>query len=116
YRITCHQSSKSPPNSTEAQPTPQYANVAMPRPFGIQIGPSLLCIENPFPGKIFSWMSDSPPQPSKERQYPTSELVRRLLGLAWQFRVDCLLSLALGIILLLLVLVGLQLLGVVIDV
>ena len=88
----------------------------MPHRFGIQIGPSLLWIENPFPGKMFSWMSDSPPQPSKERQYPTSELVRRLLGLAWQFRVDCLLSLALSIILLLLGLVGLQLLGVVIDV
>src|SRR5215510_2782572 len=62
------------------------------------------------------WMSDSSPQPNTERQYPTWELVRRLLGLAWQFRGDCLLSLALSIILLLLGLVGLQLLGVVIDV
>jgi ATP-binding cassette subfamily B protein len=61
-------------------------------------------------------MSDSSPQQSKERQYPTSELVRRLLGLAWQFRVDCLLSLALSIVLLLLGLAGLQFLGAVIDV
>lgn len=76
----------------------------------------MLWIENVFHGKIFSWMSDSSPQPSKERQYPTWELVRRLLGLAWQFRGDCLLSLTLSIILLLLGLVGLQLLGVVIDV
>ena len=65
---------------------------------------------------MFSWMSDSPPQPSKEHQYPTWELVRRLLGLAWQFRGDCLLSLTLSIVLLLLGLAGLQLLGVVIDV
>jgi len=76
----------------------------------------LLWIENAFDGNMSSWMSDSSPQPSKERQYPTSELVRRLLGLAWQFRGDCLLSLTLSIILLLLGLVGLQLLGVVIDV
>jgi ATP-binding cassette subfamily B protein len=61
-------------------------------------------------------MADSSPQPSNERQYPTSELVRRLLGLAWQFRSDCLLSLTLSIVLLLLGLAGLQLLGVVIDV
>jgi len=39
-----------------------------------------------------------------------------LLGLAWQFRRDCLLSLALSLTLLLLGLVGLQLLGLVIDV
>src|SRR6267378_7864070 len=38
--ITCHQPSKSPPNSTEVPPTPQYTNVAMPHPFGIQIGAS----------------------------------------------------------------------------
>jgi ATP-binding cassette subfamily B protein len=60
-------------------------------------------------------MSDSRPIP-QERQYPTGELVRRLLGLAWQFRKDCLLSLALSLVLLLLGLAGLQLLGVVIDV
>lgn len=50
------------------------------------------------------------------RQYSTSELVRRLLGLAWQFRGDCLLSVVLSLALLLLGLAGLQLLGVVIDV
>src|ERR1041384_7156275 len=61
-------------------------------------------------------MSDSSPQQSKEHQYPNSELVRRLLGLAWQFRGDCLLSLTLSIVLLLLGLAGLQFLGVVIDV
>lgn len=62
------------------------------------------------------WMSDTSPQQGKEHQYSTSELVRRLLALAWQFRGDCLLSLALSVILLLLALAGLQLLGVVIDV
>ncbi|HEY5912937.1 MAG TPA: ABC transporter ATP-binding protein [Verrucomicrobiae bacterium] len=51
-----------------------------------------------------------------ERQYATAELVRRLLTLAWQFRNDCLLSVALSLALLLLGLAGLQLLGIVIDV
>src|SRR5258708_5178498 len=60
-------------------------------------------------------MSESRPIP-EERQYPTGELVRRLLGLAWQFRADCLLSVVLSLALLLLGLAGLQLLGVVIDV
>src|SRR5215472_7681136 len=50
------------------------------------------------------------------RRYSTGELVRRLLGLAWQFRVDCVASLALSVLLLLLGLLGLQLLGVVVDV
>src|SRR5882724_11082310 len=50
------------------------------------------------------------------QRYSNGELVRRLLGLAWQFRADCLYSLFLSIIVLLLGLVGLQLLGVVIDV
>lgn len=77
---------------------------------------SFLWIEIAFHGILFLWMSDSSPQPSKERQYPNSELVRRLLGLAWQFRTDCLLSLTLSIILLLLGLAGLQFLGLVIDV
>src|SRR5258705_393850 len=58
--------------------------------------------------------SGSPKQ--NQREYPTSELVRRLLALAWQFRGDCLLSLALSLTLLLLGLAGLQLLGLVIDV
>ena len=51
-----------------------------------------------------------------EHRYSTGELVRRLLALAWQFRADCLLSLVLSLALLLLGLVGLQLLGLVIDV
>ncbi len=51
-----------------------------------------------------------------ERQYPTRELVRRLLALAWQFRGDCLRSVLLSLLLLLLGLAGLQLLGIVIDV
>ncbi len=50
-----------------------------------------------------------------ERPYTSAELVRRLLGLAWQFRGDCLLSVVLSLALLLLALTGLQLLGVVID-
>jgi ATP-binding cassette subfamily B protein len=61
-------------------------------------------------------MSDLPTNKHYERRYSTGELVRRLLGLAWQFRRDCLQSLVLSVILLLLGLVGLQLLGVVIDV
>ncbi len=51
-----------------------------------------------------------------EHQYSTGELVRRLLGVAWQFRGDCVLSVVLSLCLLLLGLAGLQLLGVVIDV
>jgi len=61
----------------------------------------------------------TPPQPSINaagRDYPASELVRRLLGVAWQYRADFLLSLGLSLMLLLLGLLGLQLLGVVIDV
>ena len=42
--------------------------------------------------------------------------MRRLLALAWRFRKDCLLSVLLALVLLLLGLIGLQLLGVVIDV
>src|SRR5271166_6153661 len=56
--------------------------------------------------------SSTPPH----RHYGTGELVRRLLALAWRFRADCLLSVLLSLALLLLGLVGLQLLGVVIDV
>lgn len=60
-------------------------------------------------------MSLLPPnQPA--RRYSTGELVRRLLALAWQFRVDCLASIVLSVLLLLLALLGLQLLGVVVDV
>jgi ABC-type multidrug transport system fused ATPase/permease subunit len=50
------------------------------------------------------------------REYSTGELVRRLTALAWRYRGDFLLSLALSVVLLLLGLIGLQLLGVVIDV
>jgi ATP-binding cassette, subfamily B, bacterial len=50
------------------------------------------------------------------REYPTGELVRRLLALAWRYRADCLISISLGLVLLLLGLLGLELLGVVIDV
>jgi ATP-binding cassette subfamily B protein len=59
------------------------------------------------------------PQPSINavgRDYPAGELVRRLLGVAWRYRSDFLLSLGLSLVLLLLGLLGLQLLGVVIDV
>ena len=61
-------------------------------------------------------MSEPVPSNQAGREYPTNELVRRLLALAWQFRSDCLLSLGLSLTLLLLGLAGLQLLGVVIDV
>ncbi len=49
-------------------------------------------------------------------RYSNRVLVRRLLALAWQFRGDCLVSLLLSLLLLLLGLAGLQLLGLVIDV
>jgi len=61
-------------------------------------------------------MHRSPSSRRNERGYSSGELVRRLLALAWQFRSDCLLSLLLSLTLLLLGLLGLQLLGVVIDV
>lgn len=61
-------------------------------------------------------MSDAALKTDSEHRYSTGELVRRLLALAWQFRTDCLLSVLLSLVLLLLGLAGLQLLGVVIDV
>lgn len=60
--------------------------------------------------------SARPATQSAGERYPTGEIVRRLLALAWRFRRDCLWSLVLSIILLLLGIAGLQLLGVVIDV
>jgi ABC-type multidrug transport system fused ATPase/permease subunit len=53
---------------------------------------------------------------STSRGYGTVELVRRLLAVAWKYRVDGFLSLGLSVLLLVLGLVGLQLLGIVIDV
>jgi ABC-type multidrug transport system fused ATPase/permease subunit len=51
-----------------------------------------------------------------DQRYSTGKLVRRLLALAWRFRADCFWSLVLGLALLLLGIIGLKLLGVVIDV
>ncbi|HEX3801038.1 MAG TPA: ABC transporter ATP-binding protein [Verrucomicrobiae bacterium] len=51
-----------------------------------------------------------------DERYSTGELTRRLFALAWQFRRDCLLSLFLSVLVLLLGLAGLQLLGTIIDV
>ena len=53
--------------------------------------------------------------PSDE-QYSTGILIRRLLALAWQFRANCVWSMVLSLLLLLLGIAGLQLLGLVIDV
>jgi ATP-binding cassette, subfamily B, bacterial len=61
-------------------------------------------------------MSDLPHSKTYGREYSTGELVRRLLGLAWQFRSDCVVSVVQSLMLLLLGLAGLQLLGLVIDV
>jgi ATP-binding cassette subfamily B protein len=61
-------------------------------------------------------MSEARQEPQNEHEYSSGELVRRLLGLAWQFRGDFLLSFLLSIVLLLLALAGLQFLGVAIDV
>jgi ABC-type multidrug transport system fused ATPase/permease subunit len=55
-------------------------------------------------------------QRNADEKYATPVLVRRLLGLAWQFRTDCLLSVVLSVVLLVLGLTGLQLIGIVIDV
>ena len=51
-----------------------------------------------------------------DERYSTRKLVRRLLSLAWQFRADCVWSVVLSLILLLLGIMGLKLLGLVIDV
>jgi ABC-type multidrug transport system fused ATPase/permease subunit len=51
-----------------------------------------------------------------DERYSTANLVRRLCALAWQFRTDCVLSVVLSLVLLLLGITGLKLLGVVIDV
>ena len=48
--------------------------------------------------------------------YSTKNLIRRLLSLAWQFRADCVWSVVLSLLLLLLGIVGLKLLGLVIDI
>ena len=61
-------------------------------------------------------MSPLPATDPLKRRYSDGELGRRLLALAWRFRRDCLLSLVMSVALLLLGLLGLQLLGVVVDV
>ena len=61
-------------------------------------------------------MSNSVSSHQDEGRYSTGELVRRLLALAWQFRGDCLVSMALSLALLMLGLAGLQWLGVAVDV
>jgi ATP-binding cassette subfamily B protein len=53
---------------------------------------------------------------SEDQRYSTRKLVRRLLALAWTFRADCVWSVVLSLILLLLGIAGLKLLGLVIDV
>ncbi len=55
-------------------------------------------------------------QASDDPRYSTGILVRRLLALAWRFRANCLWSMLLSLVLLLLGIAGLQLLGLVIDV
>ncbi len=56
------------------------------------------------------------PKVADDERYSQGKLVRRLLALAWQFRADCLWSLALNLLLVLLGIAGLQWLGLVIDV
>ena len=51
-----------------------------------------------------------------DERYSQGKLVRRLLLLAWQFRADCLWSLALSLLLVLLGIAGLKWLGLAIDV
>jgi ABC-type multidrug transport system fused ATPase/permease subunit len=54
--------------------------------------------------------------PATDGRYSTGILIRRLLALAWQFRADCVWSVVLSLVLLLLGIMGLKLLGLVIDV
>jgi ATP-binding cassette subfamily B protein len=61
-------------------------------------------------------MPDFSSSKRKDESYSAGQLVRRLAGLAWRFRGDCLLCLLLSAALLLLALGGLQLLGTVVDV
>jgi ABC-type multidrug transport system fused ATPase/permease subunit len=61
-------------------------------------------------------VENEPTSINSGREYSTGELVRRLTALAWRYRGDFLLSLGLSVVLLILGLIGLQLLGVVIDV
>ncbi|HEX5398863.1 MAG TPA: ABC transporter ATP-binding protein, partial [Verrucomicrobiae bacterium] len=79
---------------------------------------SHIALRNPVVSGIFGSlkMSRATNVKSADERYPTGELVRRLLALAWRFRADCLWSLVLSAALLLLGIVGLKLLGVVIDV
>ena len=56
------------------------------------------------------------PKVADDERYSQGKLVRRLLVLAWQFRADCLWSLVLNLLLVLLGIAGLQWLGLVIDV
>jgi ABC-type multidrug transport system fused ATPase/permease subunit len=51
-----------------------------------------------------------------DERYSTGKLVRRLLALVWRFRTDCVGSIVLSLVLLLLGIAGLKLLGLVIDV
>jgi ATP-binding cassette subfamily B protein len=61
-------------------------------------------------------ISGTSPSPPDDEQYATGRLVRRLCALAWQFRADCLWSLVLSLVLLLLSIAGLKWLGLAIDV
>src|ERR1700733_13341498 len=55
-------------------------------------------------------------QIAPDERYSAGKLVRRLLALAWMFRADCVWSVVLSLMLLLLGIAGLKFLGVVIDV
>ncbi|MGC9943866.1 MAG: ABC transporter ATP-binding protein [Verrucomicrobiota bacterium] len=61
-------------------------------------------------------MSESARKSPSDSRYSTGELAGRLLSLAWQFRADCIWSVGLSLVLLLLSIAGLKLLGLVIDV
>ena len=61
-------------------------------------------------------MTGTKQDPSADARYSSGALTRRLCALAWEFRADCLWSVALSLGLLLLGIAGLQFLGLVIDV
>ncbi len=61
-------------------------------------------------------MCETIPGTTDDERYSTGKLVRRLCALAWQFRADCLWSLVLSVLLLLLGIAGLKWLGLAIDV
>ncbi len=65
---------------------------------------------------MFLKTTATPSATANDESYSTGKLIRRLLALAWEFRANCIWSMLLSLVLLLLGIAGLKLLGLVIDV